>query len=87
MSVQDWIDIPAVQAQSRHLTAVGAAVLTFLLLSSLVGWVVGPGFIRNLIEGTDGVVLASLVVVYGFRVVYYHAIKGSGGGHNVFMAA
>ena len=81
MSFRDWIDVPALKAQSKHITGVVGALFSFFVISTMGKYLIGPGRFSDYLGFVDRFVLFVVILVFGVRLVYYF-IKGSGGnGH------
>lgn len=76
----DWINLAAVQAETRRLTAVGAALISFLVVSKMAEWILGPGDLANFVKYVDDGVVGIVVLFYACKLVYelYLEVKGKG---------
>lgn len=82
MAIKDWINLTSIQAEARRLSAMIAALVSFLVLSTLVTKIVGPGWLTTCIGYVEKFVLLVLVLFYAGRLLYdvYLEIKGTGHG-------
>lgn len=70
VAIGDWIDIPGLQGQSRHLSAVAGVLASLFIITHLAKLFFGEGtFVTGLVYFDD--FLSALgVVFYGSRLVY-----------------
>ena len=84
MSIKDWIDIPALQGQSRHLTAVAGVLLSLFIISHLAKLLFGEGLLVTSLDYIDKFLAFVAILFYGGRLVYHLVKVEKGTGHANF---
>lgn len=82
MRLEDWVDVKALRTIAKHTSGCAGALLSFILISRLAEWGIGPGFFRFVLEYVDKMVLVVIFLYFLWTVGYdlYREIKRSAGG-------
>lgn len=82
------MDVPALQGQSRHTTAVAGVLFSLFIISHLAKFLLGEGILVASLAYIDDFLTIVVVLFYGCRLVY-HLVKGERGrGHaNLVLVA
>ncbi len=70
MAWQDWVGPENLKAISKHTLHCTAAILSFVWLSWLVRWALGPGILSTCIEYTEKFVLVIMLFVFVVNIGY-----------------
>jgi hypothetical protein len=88
VALRDWVDVPALQGQSKHTTAVAGVLLSLFIISRLAERLFGSGTLVTYLAYIDDALTFVAVLLYGGRMVYHliKAQKGNGNAHLVLVA-
>jgi len=64
MASQDWFGPENLKALVKHTVHCSAAILSFVWLSWLVRWALGPGLLSTIIEDTEKFVLVVVLLMF-----------------------
>jgi len=88
MSMGDWVDLPILKTITRHTIGSIAALISYVTVSRLVEWAVGPGMIRDYVEYADqfilGVIFLYFILTVGYDLV--REIKRNAGAGSIVLA-
>jgi hypothetical protein len=86
--IRDWIDIPALQGQSRHTTAVAGVLLSLFIIAHLADLLFGQGILLSYLAYIDDFLTVVVILLYGGRMVYHIMKKEGQNGHpNLVLVA
>ena len=57
MVAGDWLELATLQLLSKHTTSILAAGVSFFVITLALKWLVGPGWLHNVLEYMDEAVL------------------------------
>jgi hypothetical protein len=84
VAIKDWIDIPALQSQSRHATAVIGVLFSLFIITHLAKFLFGEGILVIYLVYIDDFLTWVVVLLYGLAWVY-HILKEGWKGHANFV--
>jgi hypothetical protein len=70
MPINDWIDVPVLRLISKHTIGSIAGLLSYVAVSRLVEWTVGPGLVRDYIVYSDQFILGALFLYFIVTIGY-----------------
>jgi len=71
MALADWLDLKILQLLSRHTSGAVGALLSYICISRLVRWGVGPGTFSFYLEYIDKAVLFAIFLYFLLSVGYH----------------
>ena len=88
MPIGDWIDLPILKMISRHTVGSIAALISYVAVSRLVEWAVGPGMIRDYVERADQFILGIIFLYFILTVGYdlFREIRRNAGSNSIVLA-
>ena len=88
MPVSDWLDLKLLQLLSRHTSGAAGALISYIIISRLVEWSIGPGVLRFMLEYIDKTVLMVIFLYFLFSVGYplWEEIRRNVRGSNIVVA-
>lgn len=67
---RDWVNPDGLKAEVRRTIGVGAALISFLLISKLSEWILGSGYLALWVRHIEEFVVLMVVFLYGIRLVF-----------------
>ena len=84
MAIDEWVDLGAIKAIARHMSASAAAIVAF----GVIGWLIHefwpPGPTKEGLQAVDSYVVIGLFAILGLKV-WWHLSGGGNGTHGIVV--
>lgn len=89
MALRKWVDVEAIQAISRHFSAVLPAYVSFKIVAEVAEWALPEGRLRNMLGRVDEFILFCVVLYFAIEVLLFliTRIRKHYGGENCLVVA
>ena len=89
MALRKWFDVEAIQAISRHLSAVLPAYISFKIVAEVAEWALPEGRLKNMLGRVDEFILFCVVLYFAIEVLFFliARIRKHYGGENCLVVA